>query len=512
MRKQIILLALCASACTALACKPRKPIVILHDNDVHCAIERYPQVKCLYDRMTAADTAYIGLASSGDLIQGAVAGTLSEGRQVIDVLRVMPYDAITLGNHEFDYGTERMFELMARFGNERVSCVNFSDKKGHFPFGSYVMKRYGHTKVAFVGVLTPNTMIDEKRAFITPAGDTLYTLQNDDRVVEIVQTQVNKARKAGAKYVIVLSHMGEKDVPLTSVDLISRTYGIDAVLDGHTHTLLPQQLVKNKKGQLIPLTQTGQKLDNIGKLYISPDGKVEASVLSLGEVGKDPRVQAVVDSIAVVNAPTINQRVGYSEVKLTNMSADGKTRLVRNTETNTGNLAADAIRWYAKSDIAFANGGGLRKDIPEGEVTLGEVIDMQPFNNDINVYEVPGRVLVEMIRYASAVLRTQKESGMLIQPSGFHYVYSKSQDRVLEVTILNPATGVYEPLQPDKIYSLAVAQYNFSQYGTIVAGCRMKQGNLGLDNMITKTFIEQALGGRIGQEYAAPQGRFKIVE
>lgn len=492
-----------------MACKMQKPIVILHDNDAHCAIERYPQLRSLYDAMNAADTAYMGLVSSGDMIQGAVAGTLSRGQQVIDVLREMPYDALTLGNHEFDYGTDRMMELMESWGSERVSCVNLSDRAGNYPYGRYVMKRYGRTKVAFVGVLTPTAMIDERQAFITEDGDTLYSLQDYKKVVELVQRQVNAARKAGANYVIVLSHMGEKDVPLTSVNLIEQTYGIDAVLDGHTHSAIAQLMVKNSKGIEVPLTQTGQKLDNIGKLYIGKDGKIVTSLVSLKDyAGRNARVQAVVDSIDRVNAPIIQQKVGYSDVLLTNLNASGK-RAVRNSPTNTGDLAADAVRWYAGAELGLVNGGGLRKDIPAGDVTLGQVIDMQPFNNDINLYAVPGKVLIQMIEFASAGLLKEEETGMLIHPSGFGYVYSKEEKRVLDIYEID-AMGERLEFRPEHIYTLGMASYNFMQFGDIVKDCEIIRANIGADNMATKEYIERALNGRIGQEYAEPQKRFTI--
>lgn len=489
-----------------------KPIVILHDNDAHCAIERYPQVKWLYDRMSEADTAYVGLASSGDMIQGAVPGTLSKGKQIIDVLCEMPYDALTLGNHEFDYGTDRMFELMANLGEERVSCVNFSDRAGNYPFGHFVMKRYGRTKVAFVGVLTPTAMRDERQAFITEENDTLYSLQDEATVVKLVQKQVNAARKAGAKYVIVLSHMGEKDVPLTSVKLIEQTYGIDAVLDGHTHSAIAQQMVQNAQGKEIPLTQTGQKMDYIGKLYIGKNGKIETSLVSLKTMeGRDARVQAVVDSINKVNAPVINLKVGYSDVTLTNLNAEGK-RAVRNSPTNTGDLAADAVRWFAGADLGFVNGGGLRKDIPAGDITLGKIIDMQPFNNDICLYAVPGKVLIEMIEFAASGLLKDAESGMLIHPSGFRYVYSKSEKKVVEVYVDDELTGVCKPIDPEHVYTVATASYNFMQFGDIVKDCEVLRANIGLDNMATKAYIENALNGHVSEEYAAPQMRFEIRE
>lgn len=506
-------------AWSIMACNRQdKPIVILHDNDSHCEVAGFAKMAYLRDALQASDTAYVGVVSSGDLFQGGIEGTLTHGQQIVDIMRCVGYDAVVPGNHEFDYGTPRMLELFSQLGNEKVSCVNLSDRSGKFLFPNYVMHRYGRTKVAYVGVLTPTTMRDEKSAFITNDGDTLYRLQTDEEVVRLTQEQVNSARRAGAKYVILLTHIGETDVPLTSVDLIQKTYGVDAVLDGHTHSEIAQRMVKNLKGIDVPLTQTGTKFMNVGVVYIGRDGRVRTYLKPSGEIaGSSKSVQAVLDSIDVVNAPIKNQPVGRTEVRLTIMGDNGQ-RLVRKGETNGGNLAADAARWACGAQMAFVNGGGIRNDYPIGEITFGQVINVQPFSNDYHVIEITGRQLEQVVAFGCSALKTENlaenkkgELGDFVQPSGFRYTFSVPEDKVLSLEVLNETTGQYEPIQPDKTYTMAVSQYSLGSYNDVMKNCNVLRYNVCVDNTATIRYIQERLGGVVGQEYARPQGRITII-
>ena len=101
-----------------------RSIVILYENDVHCAIDGYKNMQGLYNAIRQADTCDVAMVSCGDFLQGALAGALSQGKYVTDIMRVMSYDALTLGNHEFDYGVPRMMELLNEL-QKPVTSVNF---------------------------------------------------------------------------------------------------------------------------------------------------------------------------------------------------------------------------------------------------------------------------------------------------------------------------------------------------------------------------------------------------
>lgn len=484
-----------------------RPIVILYDNDVHCGIDGYVQMAGLRDAIAASDTAYVAVVSSGDFVQGGTAGTLSKGQYIIDIVNSVGYDAMTIGNHEFDYGTPRLLELTSQL-NAPVTCVNFSDiTNGEQFYAPYVMKQFGARRVAFVGALTPSTLSSEASAFYDENGHQLYGLHHDD-VYELVQNSVNNAREAGADYVVVLSHLGEANSDVVSGDLIAHTTGIDAVLDGHSHAVIPCNYINNKDGHEVISTQTGTKFVNVGKLLIQSNGQISTELLPVKEIQKRSEfVAAVVDSIKQINAALTNKVCGINEQLLTINGPDGK-RLVRRGETNLANFVADAFRWFGDSDLALVNGGGVRTDLPQGDISYGRIMDVQPFDNQLCVAKVSGALLCSVLDIACADLPA--ESGMLVHSSGFRYTVNLSDEvRVSNVEVLN-ASGEYEPIDADKEYSLTAYAYLFTQFNGLLQNVEFTKINIGADAEAIYQYVVNPLGGRIGATYAQPQGRLVI--
>ena len=122
-------------------CQRQRSIVILYENDVHCAVDGYAKLAGLRDAI--ADTADVFLVSNGDYVQGQTVGAISKGQYIVDVMQKMDYDAITLGNHEFDYGMERMFQLLRQVPVPVVCCNLYDVRLGRNVFAPYVMKRVG---------------------------------------------------------------------------------------------------------------------------------------------------------------------------------------------------------------------------------------------------------------------------------------------------------------------------------------------------------------------------------
>ena len=157
-------------------------IVILYDNDVHCAIEGYAKMAGLRDSI--ADTAYVAMVSSGDYLQGSTVGAISTGGFIADIMRCMHYDAVSLGNHEFDYGMPRQLELLQSL-NTPVVCANLTDMQGKCVYSPYTICSLGNRKVAFVGVVTEESEGNTPYSFVS-GGHQVYTL-NGDKMVQLVQ-------------------------------------------------------------------------------------------------------------------------------------------------------------------------------------------------------------------------------------------------------------------------------------------------------------------------------------
>ncbi|MBP3287476.1 MAG: bifunctional metallophosphatase/5'-nucleotidase [Prevotella sp.] len=484
----------------------QKSIVILYDNDVHCAMDGYAKLAGLRDAI--ADTADVFLVSNGDYVQGQTVGAISKGQYVVDVMRVMNYDAITLGNHEFDYGMERMFQLLRQVPVPVVCCNLYDIHSGRMVFAPYVMKRVGNKRIAFVGVVTPTSMEDEAYAFRDEHDSLVYDLQREDIPV-LVQRAVDEARKAGADYVIVDSHLGEELTARHSDShtLVANTSGIDIVLDGHSHAVVVSDTILNKEGKPIVVTQTGTKFANIGKLLITPDGRMTTSLIPIERVmEKSPFVAHVVDSIHSMLNEQTGRVICHSEVPLRILDDEGN-EIHRVGETTAGDIVADAFRMVTGSDISVLNSGSIRNEVKAGDLTYGDLLSMLPYDNYVIVAEVKGSTIIAMLEKLMSFL--PKPDGQFPQVSGMRFTVDEREHRVGDVQILNSNTQHYEPINPARTYTVATTKYCVTDGGlyNTLKGSKITWETKRTYNDIFIEFVTKNLNGHIGQEYAQPQGR-----
>lgn len=290
--KSLILTAAIAAAAvgglpvTVLAAD--KEIVVLYTNDVHCGVEDnigYGGLS-LYKKEMRQQTPYVTLVDTGDAIQGAPIGTLSDGGYLIDIMNEVGYDFAVPGNHEFDYGMARFLELAGKLDCGYYTCNFLNSKTGTAVFEPYKIFTYGDTKVAFVGVTTPESFTKSTPAYFQDAqGNYIYSFCEDEsgqRLYRQIQASVEAARSQGADYVILAGHLGENGVTQkwSSTAVIANTTGIDACIDGHSHETVASEIIKSKDGRNVILTQTGTKLNDIGKLTISPEGVISTELVS----------------------------------------------------------------------------------------------------------------------------------------------------------------------------------------------------------------------------------------
>lgn len=484
----------------------QRNIVVLYENDVHCAMDGYAKLAGLRDAI--ADTADVFLVSNGDYVQGQTVGAISKGQYVVDVMQAMGYDAITLGNHEFDYGMERMFELLRQVPVPVVCCNLHDVRTGRLVYAPYVIKRMGNKRIAFVGVVTPTSMEDEAYAFKDERDSLIYDLQVKD-IPELVQRAVDEARKAGADYVILDSHLGEEPTARHSDShtVVANTTGIDIVLDGHSHAVIVADTIMNKVGNPVIVTQTGTKFANIGKLLITPDGKMSVSFIPVESVKeRNAYVAEVVDSIHTMLHAQTSRLVCHSEVPL-RITDDKGFEAVRVGETNGGDIVTDAFRLVTGSDISVLNSGSIRNEVKAGDLTYGDLLSMLPYDNYIVVAEVKGSTIVAMLNKLMAFL--PKPDGQFPQVSGMKFIIHEKEHRVSDVQVLNSYTQHYEPINLDRVYTVATTKYCVTDGGLYNAfkGCKIKWETKRTYNDIFIEYVTKNLNGHIGQEYAQPQGR-----
>ncbi len=511
-------------------------IVILYDNDVHCAVDGYASMAALKKDMLGK-TDYVSAVSSGDFAQGATIGALSKGANIVDIMNQVGYDVVTLGNHEFDYQIDQLKFLTRFLKSKAVSC-NFMDlEKNKAVFKSYTIKKYGNKKVAFVGISSPETITTSTPTYFqNKKGDFIYGFCGDatgKALYDRVQKSVNAAKKAGADYVVALAHLGTDGITSqwTSTSVISNTTGIDVLLDGHSHSIYAGTIVKNKDGKDVIVSSTGTKFANIGKLLITKKGKISAQLVSLKEYTKtDEKIKEFIATVKKGYSAEISRVIGKTSVDLTTLNLTTNKRAVRNAETNLGDFCADALRTVLDADVAIMNGGGIRDNIAKGDVTYNSLLSVFPFGNMGCVMEVTGQQILNALELGAK--NYPAESGGFLQVSGMTYEINSAVPtsvvvdatglfqsvsgayRVQNVMVLNSKTGKYEKLDLKKKYSLAGINYTLKSSGdgyTMFKGSKILKDEVAVDNEILIRYLTENLKGVVGEEYSVTTGQGRIV-
>ena len=517
-------------------------LVVLYTSDVHCGVEQNFTLAGLAQIRQAYEDAgyYTLLVDDGDFIQGEALGTMTTGEALIDLMNAVGYDVAIPGNHEFDYGMDRFLELTDKAEFPYVS-VNFN-KEGEPVFDPYVIKEFDGVKFAFLGITTPKTLTSSTpRYFQDEDGNFIYGFfQSDDGqlLYSKVQEAVDNARAEGADYVIAMCHLGNEAEcrPFCYDDIITNTTGIDLLLDGHSHDT-DQVMVKNKDGIEIPRSAVGTKLACIGTATFSTDGSISTNLLTWELPLSAQTVFAVDNPVTTATQEAtqelnekLSEVVATSEYDLTIADPaatddNGRPiRIVRRTETNLGDLCADAYRYAGNADIAMANGGGIRVSIPAGDITRNDLLTVHPFNNAICVMEVTGQQILDMLEWGTRVV--PEESGGFPQVSGLTYeihTYLDSTCTSDDDGLFTGVAGEYrvknvlvggEPLDLEKTYRLAGTNYILLDEGdgyTMFKDAVLLEENIVLDNQALLNYIQEVLGGVIGEEYSDPYGQGRIV-
>jgi 2',3'-cyclic-nucleotide 2'-phosphodiesterase (5'-nucleotidase family) len=520
MKKKILLFTVIVSLifCSlplSLSATENDDIVILYENDVHCEIDGYSVLSALRNELKQ-EYGHVGIVSSGDYLQGGSLGSISKGEYIVRLMNLVGYDALALGNHEFDYGLDRLYEL-ASMMNTKPICANFIKIGEGECFSPYSIVSYGDVKIAYIGVTTPST--PEKTSFPTQFVDEnknpIYTFCKEN-LAEVVQGNIDKARTEGADYVIALSHLGDsEDDGYNALDLVSDTVGFDAVLDAHSHSVIASQTLKDKNGGDVVYTSTGTKFANIGKLTIK-ESSITCELISIEDYTKtDPLVDECINQIKAEYTEIGNKKVADCDFDLVTHDKDGG-RLVRMSETNLGNLISDAFRHILGADIAYFNGGGIRSDIKSGEITFNDLLNVLPFNNTGVVVEVSGEKIVQMLELS--VSKWPEENANFPHLSGLTFSVNTDGEagaRVYNVKILNTETDTYESLEPTAMYTVASNNFILLECGdgmTMFEGAKVVSDTGVLDIEILESYITHELGGVIGEKYRETSHRITFTE
>lgn len=539
MKKQILTLS-AAAFMAALTCQTAfaldHDVVILHTNDTHCGIEENMGYAGLvwYENQMKEETPYVTLVDAGDAIQGAPVGTLSEGEYLVQIMNKAGYDFAVPGNHEFDYGMEKLLGLSARLdcGYSACNFVNLPSKTQ--VFAPYKIMEYDDIQVAFVGVATPESITKSTPAYFQDQfGRYRFSFCEDETgeaLYSQVQSAVDQARGEGADYVIMVGHLGDNGITekWSSRSVIANTTGIDAAIDGHSHEVCVEN-VPNENGEMVVLTQTGTKFANIGKLTITADGQIQASHVSAvtdaeGNPAKDAEMESFINGIKSQYEESLKVVLGRTDVDLMDKDPETGLRAVRKAETNLGDLCADASRYMMGADIGFMNGGGIRAGIEAGDITYEDALSVFPYGNMICMAEVSGQKIKDALEMG--VKNYPEESGGFIHVSGLAYTVDSSVPSSVvldEKRNFVSVDGEYrvrdiyvgeEPLDVNRTYTLASHNYWLKSGGdgmSMLMGCPILKDETMVDVDTITSYISEYLGGTVGEEYKDPRGQGRIT-
>ena len=483
---------------------PYVTFTILHTNDFHARVDEYnrdgsrcdedaaaaglciagaPRLATLVEQFRA-DTENLLVLDAGDQFQGTLFFTLFQGEVLNTTMNHIGYDAMALGNHEFDSGPGVLVDFVEE-ADFPVLCANINIDPLNEPelaalVEPYViLERAGH-RIGIIGLNTPDT-----ENISSPGPHVTFT----DPAASL-QAAADELMDQGVNKIIALTHLGYE----VDLELAASVSGVDVIIGGHSHSFLydppePQRFAPPEYPRFAPLEPAGpyptvvespaaepvlvvtayQWGAFLGQLDVtfSPAGVVRSyagNPIFLGaDVAKDPTLDGMLDPYRDDVAELIATPVGTTTVDLP-IDVAGQ-RICRLGECLIGNLVADAMLWGANEaepegnyQIAFQNGGGLRAPIMAGPVTMGDILETLPFGNAIATFQLEGTYVKEALENGAS--RYPSENGGFAQVSGLRYTINADEevgDRISDIEVWN---GVdWEPLVLTEIYNVVTNDF-----------------------------------------------------
>lgn len=459
----LILLFVFVFSCTTMSIGPKGPIklVILHTNDHHghpMKFDNYPMknvgglpARATLVNQTRAENENVLVLDAGDFNTGEPESTFFNAEPDIIGYNYIGYDAVTIGNHEFDNPLAVLQKQMSDAKFPFLSA-NVKYKDGNYIGKPYIIKEFKGVKVAIFGLTTSETKIIGNP-------DIIKDIIIEDEI-EVAKKLVPELKKK-ADIVIGLVHLGLYENSGSKL-LAQQVPGIDLIIDGHSHTFLKEPVVVNG----IPIVQAYQWGLYVGKAVLTiekkkitslnweaipinlTEKKADGSVGFIGtEIKEDTKLLEILtpfkDKVEQVLAEVVGEALD------TFPNAD-----VRKSETALGDLVADAMLDYVKYlDVSFAinNGGGIRTDLPKGPITKKIIYKILPFSNTLVVLTLKGSDLIEMFNYIATIPQGKGAFPQVSEGVSFTINYEKG---VCEEILVNG-----KPIDPNATYKIATNSY-----------------------------------------------------
>ncbi len=443
-----LLIFLLLISSTTLLAAPVK-IMVLHTNDTHSRLEEgtyagmgFAKIATIAEKYRAENDNLL-LLDAGDTFHGQIIANLVKGESVARILNMIGYDALVPGNHDFNYGQERLKELDQLTDLPLLAANIKTDSDNNF-LTPYIIKKLKDVKVGIFGLVTPETV------YKTHPKNVEGLKINDP--VATARFMANKL-KDRVDLIIALTHLGlSQGSRYTSIKVAEEVEGIDLIIDGHSHDAL-------STGKIISNTliaMAGEYDKNLGVVELTIDkGKIiekEASLINKKDVSnikKDEKVLKLIDKIKKKNREITAEVIGKTAVTL-----DGERANIRTEETNLGNLITDSIQTAVAADAVLLNSGTVRASIEAGDITKGDVISVLPFGNTVVVKALTGSQLLDALEHG--VSQYPAQEGTFPQVAGLTFIfnpYRQSGERILRLMVNG------EVIDYDRLYYIATNDF-----------------------------------------------------
>ncbi|MDR1376418.1 MAG: bifunctional metallophosphatase/5'-nucleotidase [Synergistaceae bacterium] len=404
LRKVLLKMALAALAVFLLfsvSCAAQHDLVIFHTNDVHgYAFEEknasgdltrvgYDRLKSIVD---ADESPRKLLLDAGDVLHGQAFATARRGELAALVLSMVGYDALAVGNHDFDYGQDRLFDLVGKYRlNFLAANVTRTDKKDALVLPSRLVKDFGDLKVGVFGLLTPETSTATDPRNVTG-------LRFADPIAS-AKTMVKLLKDEGVDLIIAVTHMGSEPYckPMSQT-IAAEVSGIDLIIDGHSHSETIMR-VKDRDGGETLVVSTGCYFKNLGRVNVNrkEDGGFAFSAQILPASGlavfdPDPAMR---EAMGVLKSE-LEKELGQVVMNLP-FDLDGSREKVRSSSTSLGRVICASLVETTGADAAMLNGGSIRDSIASGDVTKGEMLSVLPYGNYVYLIDITGKDLISAL-------------------------------------------------------------------------------------------------------------------
>lgn len=432
-------------------------LVILHTNDLHGHITSWQgwqgdlANKKIggFSRLATAVNAvrkkseHVLLLDAGDAVSDTMVGMKTQGGVVIELMNALGYDAMTIGNHEMDFGTDRLRSLI-RQANFPILAANIRERiTGNLFTRPYVTRQLGALRVGILGIAYPNTPLTTAPENVADIEFDSPTLQGRKFIPQMLQE--------GANLIVVLSHLGLS----ADIQLAEAVPNIDVIVGGHSHN----RMTKSKRVNNTLIVQAGAHGSDLGVLELTFEGtRRSASAYHLVTLDHE-KIKAdlnMADNLDGVIAPfwlSGNETIGKAGDWLVRAQTLAETEpRNRNQESPVDSLFADIIRETVRTDVVFLPGVGYGVAIPPGLITTKALKNLLPHESRLLVMELTGTQIQEILEQSIENVYTDdvtKKVGGMVQVSGLAFKYDFHRpfgDRLLSTSI----NGM--PLNTDTFY------------------------------------------------------------